>query len=92
MSTKVIVCRCEDVTLGDVQAAFALGYLTVEEVKRYTGLGTGPCQGQECMVHCALLCLQASARPPSEIGPFTARPPFGVAPLGLFARGDEEEP
>ena len=45
MSSKVILCRCEDVTLADVQHAVAAGYTDLEEVKRYTGFGTGPCQG-----------------------------------------------
>ena len=49
MARKIILCRCEDVTLADVEHAIALGYATVEEVKRYTGLGTGPCQGKECL-------------------------------------------
>ena len=49
MARKVILCRCEDVTLADVQHAVALGYADVEEVKRYTGFGTGPCQGKECL-------------------------------------------
>ncbi len=59
MSTKAIICRCEDVTLADLQHAIALGYRTIEEVKRYTGLGTGPCEGKECMVHAARMCVAA---------------------------------
>lgn len=82
---KTLVCRCEDVTLDDVRATLALGYRTVEEVKRYTGLGTGPCQGKECMLHAAHLCAGAGVRPE----PFTSRPPVAPAPLGIFA-GDEE--
>ena len=49
MSRKVILCRCEDVTLADVQNAVKLGRADLEEVKRYTGFGTGPCQGKECV-------------------------------------------
>ena len=63
MSTKAIVCRCEDVTLADVAAhASRSATRRVEEVKRYTGLGTGPCQGKECMVHAARLCARAQRR------------------------------
>jgi sarcosine oxidase subunit beta len=83
---KVIVCRCEDVTLADVEHTLELGYHTVEEVKRYTGLGTGPCQGKECMVHAARLCARAGA--PAE--PFTARPPAGGVSFAVLARADEE--
>ena len=86
MSTKVMVCRCEDVTLDDLRHTLQLGYRSVEEVKRYTGLGTGPCQGKECMVPCALLCLGAGGAPE----PFTSRPPLGAVSFAQLARGDEE--
>lgn len=87
MSTKAIVCRCEDVTLADIQHTLSLGYRTVEEVKRYTGLGTGPCEGKECMVHAARLCAQAGA---TAVEPFTSRPPIAPAPLAIFALGEDE--
>ncbi|HZS41011.1 MAG TPA: (2Fe-2S)-binding protein [Polyangia bacterium] len=87
MAAKTIVCRCEDVTLADVEHTLALGYRSVEEVKRYTGLGTGPCQGKECMLACALLCLRAGAE---HAEPFTSRPPVGPISLGALARADEE--
>jgi bacterioferritin-associated ferredoxin len=83
VSRKVIVCRCEDVTLDDVQHTLDLGYRSVEEVKRYTGLGTGPCQGKECMVLCAQLCGESPQ-------PFTSRPPSGAVSFAVLARGDEE--
>jgi sarcosine oxidase subunit beta len=85
MSTKAIVCRCEDVTLADIQHTIGLGYASVEEVKRYTGLGTGPCEGKECMVHAARLCAAAGS---AHIEPFTSRPPVAPTPLALFAGDD----
>jgi NAD(P)H-nitrite reductase large subunit len=90
VSTKAIICRCEDVTLADIQHTISLGYATVEEVKRYTGLGTGPCEGKECMVHAARLCAHARGGDEAAIEPFTSRPPVQPAPLSIFARGDEE--
>jgi sarcosine oxidase subunit beta len=92
VSEKVIVCRCEDVTLDDLTHAAQLGYLDIEEAKRYTGLGTGPCQGKECMVACALLLAEASGRPPSEIAPFTTRPPVAPVALGALARAADDPP
>src|SRR5689334_350367 len=38
------VCRCEEVTLGDIEAAFLDGQGSMGEVKRCTRLGMGPCQ------------------------------------------------
>ena len=90
MTRRSFVCRCEDVTAEEVDHAIELGLASVEEIKRYTGLGTGPCQGKECMMHAALLCARATGRPPRELEPFTARPPIAPAPLGIFVRGDDE--
>lgn len=84
--SKVIVCRCEDVTLADVEHAVALGYCDLEEVKRYTGFGTGPCQGKECLRVIALALARATGVPPESIAPFTTRPPLVPTPLRLFAR------
>jgi sarcosine oxidase subunit beta len=91
MSTKVLVCRCEDVTLGDVTHAVALGFTDIEEVKRYTGLGTGPCGGKECMALCTSVLVRETGRTPSGMQPFTARPPIATVMLGTLARGDEPE-
>ena len=91
MSRKVIVCRCEDVTLDDLDHAVALGHTHIEEAKRYTGLGTGPCQGKECMAMCALRLARRSGRDPSEMTPFTSRPPVAAVALGTLAAADEPD-
>ena len=49
MAGKIVLCRCEDVTLADLEHSVFRGYRDIEEVKRYTGFGTGPCQGKECL-------------------------------------------
>jgi len=85
MSRKVILCRCEDVTLADVHKAVAAGYLELEEVKRYTGFGTGPCQGKECLRPVALALAEAAGRAPATIEPFTTRPPLVPTELKLLA-------
>ena len=85
MSRKVILCRCEDVTLDDVEKAVASGYAELEEVKRYTGFGTGPCQGKECLREIALAIARASGRAPATLAPFTTRPPLVPTELAVLA-------
>ncbi|HET6611680.1 MAG TPA: FAD-dependent oxidoreductase [Kofleriaceae bacterium] len=82
---KTIVCRCEDVTLGDIDHAIAAGYIDIEEIKRYTGFGTGLCQGKECMAAIATLVAERAAIPADHITPFTARSPVTPTPLCLFS-------
>jgi bacterioferritin-associated ferredoxin len=85
MSRKVILCRCEDVTLADVRHAVELGYADIEEVKRYTGFGTGPCQGKECLRAVAIAVAEAAGRDPAGMLPFTSRPPLVPTELGVLA-------
>lgn len=43
-----IVCRCRDVTKGEILEAVRRGAATVDGVKRRTGAGMGCCQGSRC--------------------------------------------
>lgn len=43
-----IVCRCEEVSLHDIEAAVAAGYEAPELLKRATRVSMGACQGRVC--------------------------------------------
>jgi len=47
---KTIVCSCEDITLDELYSAMGQGFCEIESLKRYTGIGTGKCQGKCCLV------------------------------------------
>jgi sarcosine oxidase subunit beta len=83
---KIVLCRCEDVTLADLEHSVQRGYRDIEEVKRYTGFGTGPCQGKECLAAVATQLAVLTRQAPSAIPPFTSRPPLSPTPLRLLAR------
>ena len=89
MGKKIMLCRCEDVTLADLEHCVTRGYLDIEEVKRYTGFGTGPCQGKECLAPVATQLARLTGKPPASIGPFTSRPPLAPTPLKLLARAKD---
>jgi sarcosine oxidase subunit beta len=84
---KTILCACEDVTPDDVRRAFERGYRDLESVKRYTGIGTGPCQGKTCLALAARELLKLGATP-GEVAPFTVRPPLHPTALGALAAAD----
>ncbi len=44
----VIVCRCEDVTLGDLRRALAEDDLNVTQLKHRSRAGMGMCGGRTC--------------------------------------------
>lgn len=45
---ETVICRCEEVTLGALEAACADGAPDIGEVKRRTRAGMGACQGRYC--------------------------------------------
>lgn len=49
MDSAVIVCRCEDVTFGEIaECADEDGIVDLAEAKRRLRLGMGICQGRTC--------------------------------------------
>lgn len=82
---KVVACPCEDVLLSEVLEASERGYRGIEVVKRYTGLGTGLCQGRYCLPEALLVLGPRERRPVAEVGYITQRPPVVPTPLGALA-------
>lgn len=87
-----IVCRCEDVTLGDIRRVIAQGATTMDEVRRITRAGMGPCQGRTCRLLIAQELSRALGRPVGEILPSTYRPLVKPVPMGDLARIGEGDP
>jgi sarcosine oxidase subunit alpha len=87
---RCIACPCEDVLLSEVEEAVRRGYRGIEVIKRYSGLGTGLCQGRYCLPDALLVLSILEGRPPSEVGYITQRPPVVPTPLAAFAALDPE--
>jgi bacterioferritin-associated ferredoxin len=85
MSDRTFLCRCEDVTLAELQHALSAGLRSIEELKRYTGFGTGPCQGKECMATVARELVRLGHMQANALQPFTARPPTEPVSFGALA-------
>lgn len=83
----VVVCRCEDVTLREIEKGIDEGLSTFDELKRIIRVGMGSCQGKNC----TSLILQILARKlggkPSDYAPGTFRTPLKPIPIGILARG-----
>lgn len=102
---KAILCHCEDIELEELHSALAQGYGDLETLKRYTGIGTGKCQGKCCLVQTlrvlaalertAVASVGSSTRAltgdPQSVRLPTLRPP--VLPLRIddIVKGAEEE-
>lgn len=70
-TADTIVCRCEDVSYGEVQQAAC-----ARQAKLYTRAGMGPCQGRTCMPGLEFLLAWQ---------PDTVRPPVEPAPVSVLS-------
>jgi len=85
-NANTIICRCEDITLADIRKAIAEGCQTIDEVKRFTRAGMGPCQGRTCRTMIAQELSYHYKVPMEEILMPTFRPLIKPIKLGSFAK------
>lgn len=90
MDDRTIVCRCEDVTWGEVRKQLDKGYTTLDEIKRITRAGMGPCQGKTCQRILLRAIAEYLHKPVDQIQVSTFRPPAKPIPLGTLA-GETDE-
>ena len=46
--SKIILCRCENVTLADLHQMLDEGMTSMQEIKKKCRCTMGPCQGRTC--------------------------------------------
>ena len=89
-SDNIIICRCEDVTLTDIRRAIEDGYSTIDDIKRVTRAGMGPCQGRTCRSLIAMELSRYYKIPMEDVVMPTFRPPLKPVKLGSFVKCCEE--
>lgn len=86
--SEAMLCRCEEVTTPEIEAAIGEGATTLNDVKRRTRAGMGMCQGRWCGHVLAALVSERTGKPITALAPMTARPP--VCPISLGVLADTE--
>ena len=81
----LVICRCEEITRGEIKAAILNGIQTLNGVKRVTRAGMGLCQGQTCQQLVARLLAEELGINAADIDPTTARGPVRPLRLEVFA-------
>jgi NADPH-dependent 2,4-dienoyl-CoA reductase/sulfur reductase-like enzyme len=79
------VCRCEEVTAGQVRAVIALGCSGPNQMKAFLRCGMGPCQGRMCGLAVTEMMAHARGVPAGEIGYYRLRFPAKPLTLGELA-------
>ena len=81
----LVICRCEEITRGEIINAIRNGMRTLNGVKRITRAGMGLCQGQTCQRLVAQILTEELRLSAAEIDPTTARGPVRPLRLEVFA-------
>ena len=84
---EMLVCRCEEVTVGEIREAIAQGAFDVVGVKRRTRAGMGLCQGKTCEKMVQQLLCQELGVGPDQVGTTSVRPPVRPISYGALAEG-----
>ncbi|HET8746606.1 MAG TPA: FAD/NAD(P)-binding oxidoreductase [Ramlibacter sp.] len=82
---SVIVCRCEEVTAGQIRKYAELGCQGPNQTKAFGRCGMGPCQGRLCGLTVTELLAQSRGVSPAEVGYYRIRPPIKPVTLGELA-------
>jgi len=82
---KGIICRCSDISLDEILKCIEHGCTSIDEIKRHTRLGMGPCQGRTCIPLVMRELANALKKPISELTPGTHRPIVKSIKLGDLA-------
>jgi NADPH-dependent 2,4-dienoyl-CoA reductase/sulfur reductase-like enzyme/bacterioferritin-associated ferredoxin len=87
MIDDTLICRCEEVTAGEVRAAIRQGAVTLDALKTRTRVGQGPCQGRTCGTILARMIAQETGKSAADAGLFRIRPPVKPVPVAALAGG-----
>ncbi len=81
----VIVCRCEEVTAGEIREAVGQGARGPNQVKSFTRAGMGPCQARMCGLTTAAIVARETGCTPGEAGYMTIRTPVKPVTMAQIA-------
>jgi len=85
IADETIVCRCEDITMGEIKTAISNGCATPDAVKKAVRSGMGICQGRTCspMIHAVIAARLGT--PADQLTPLSVRTPLKAVPLKELA-------
>jgi NAD(P)H-nitrite reductase large subunit len=87
---SMIVCRCEEVTKGEIRRAIHDGARSFGEVKRRLRTGMGLCQGQTCQRLVLGVLARELGMPVGELGKVTGRMPVRPVLMEELSKSSED--
>ena len=83
---ETIICRCEEVTMGEIRRRLRQGFSTMNGIKRATRCTMGNCQGRTCGPILSDIASAYTQLPPAVAGCASARAPVKTVSLGALAK------
>lgn len=87
----MIICRCEEITKGEIRRAVHDGMFTLTEIRRYLRTGMGLCQGQTCAKLVKGIVARELKISPADLEPAASRVPMRPIEMHVFAKEAKEE-
>ena len=81
----MLICRCEEVTKGEIRKAVHEGMWTLTEVRRYLRTGMGLCQGQTCQRNVQNIVARELGCSVLDLGMITGRSPARPVVMETFS-------
>ena len=82
----MLICRCEEITKGEIRRAVHDGMWTLTEIRRYLRTGMGLCQGQTCSRLVKGIVARELEVSPAELEPATSRSPMRPVEMKVFGK------
>lgn len=82
----MVICRCEEITKGEIRKAVHDGMFTMQEIRRYLRCGMGLCQGQTCAKLVKGIVAAEQKINSSLISPATSRGPIRPTEMHTLAK------
>ena len=76
-----VICRCEDITKSEILRAVDQGAKDINQIKSWTRLGMGPCQGRTCHYAASKIVAEYLNCEIDNLGYLTGRSPIRPVPL-----------
>ncbi len=89
--SEKIVCRCEEVTVEQIEKAVEEGFTDYEELRRYLRLGMGPCGGRTCRAITLSILARKLSKSVGEVAQLSFRPPIMPVKMESIANGVMED-
>jgi len=82
---NVLVCRCEEITRGQIREAIAQGARHPAQIKARTRSGMGPCQGRMCAATISEIIADSCSIDIKEVGALSVRTPLKPLSIEQYA-------